>query len=94
MHIDMSYLPPSPPHFHFSRLLAFYVATRRGKLHLSTEAAARLAGMELSQWNALEDGWVPEDPAQLRAIASALENSEEDILSIAVTTRHYQGQPA
>ncbi len=93
-HIDMPHLPPSPPHFHFSRLLAFYVERRRGNLNLTAEAAARLAGMELSQWDALESGWVPEDPAQLRAIAAVLENSEEDIVSIAVTTRHYQGPPA
>jgi len=40
----------------------------------SINEAACLAGMELSQWLALEAGaWLPKTPAQLRAIAGALE---------------------
>ena len=40
----------------------------------SIQEAARLAGMELSEWMALEAGvWLPQTSEQLMAIAGALE---------------------
>jgi len=53
-------------------LLAVWVHRRRTFLGLSTAAAAELAGLELSEWCALEAGWIPEDPA-IRAIAATLQ---------------------
>jgi hypothetical protein len=40
----------------------------------SIQEAARLAGLELSEWMALEAGaWLPQTPEQLMAIAGAIE---------------------
>ena len=48
----------------------------------SIPEAARLAGMELSQWMALEaGGWLPQTPEQLRAIAGALEMDYDRLAS-------------
>ena len=52
--------------------LARYTSRRREDLGLTVTAAAALAGLELSEWCALEDGWVPEDLATLRSIAATL----------------------
>jgi hypothetical protein len=41
--------------------LARYTSDRRAQLGLTITRAAELSGMEVSQWCALEDGWVPED---------------------------------
>jgi hypothetical protein len=48
----------------------------------SIEEAARLAGMELSEWMALEAGaWLPQTTGQLRAIAGALETDYDRLAS-------------
>ncbi len=39
----------------------------------SIEEAARLAGMEASEWAAVEAGHIPADLSRLRAMAAALE---------------------
>ena len=39
----------------------------------SVEEAARLAGMESSEWAAVEAGHIPADPKRLRPMADALE---------------------
>ncbi len=54
-------------------LLAVWVQRRRVFLGLSIAAAAELAGLELSEWGALEQGWLPEDISTIRAIAATLE---------------------
>jgi hypothetical protein len=48
----------------------------------SIPEAARLAGMELSEWMALEAGaWLPQTSEQLRAIAGALEMDYDRLAS-------------
>ena len=57
--------------------LARFTRMRREELGLSLERAAELSGLELSEWCALESGWVP-DPADLgriHAIAGTLQTS-------------------
>jgi hypothetical protein len=49
----------------------------------SVEEAAHLAGMEASQWAAIEDGYVPADSIQLRSMAGALECGYEKIALLA-----------
>jgi transcriptional regulator with XRE-family HTH domain len=49
----------------------------------SVEEAAHLAGMEASQWAAIEDGYVPVDSTQLRSIAGTLECGYEKIALLA-----------
>ena len=52
----------------------------------SVEETAHLAGMETSQWAAIEAGYVP-DPAKLRPMADALEIGYGKIASAAVLCR-------
>ena len=52
--------------------LARYSRRRREELDLTVEAAAQLAGLEVSEWTSLEEGWIPEDLRTLRSLAGAL----------------------
>jgi transcriptional regulator with XRE-family HTH domain len=56
--------------------------TRQAGGH-SIEEAACLAGMEASQWAAIEGGYVPVDSMQLRSMAGALECGYEKIALLA-----------
>ena len=49
------------------------VQERRESIGRSAEEAARLAGMESSEWAAVESGHIPADPDRLRSMAAALE---------------------
>lgn len=53
--------------------LANTVQRRRENLGMSVERAADLAGMQVSEWCALEAGWVPNTLDVLRAVADTLE---------------------
>ena len=53
--------------------------TRQAKGYTVSEAA-RLAGIEFSEWLAIEAGHVPADEAQLRSMAAALEISFDQLL--------------
>jgi len=53
--------------------LARYVVHHRRELDMTVAEAAELSGMELSEWLALEAGWVPEDRKVHHAIAGALQ---------------------
>jgi hypothetical protein len=63
------------PRLAWNTALARYSRRRREELGLTEERAAQLAGLELSEWHALESGWVPEDMAVIQAIAATLETS-------------------
>jgi transcriptional regulator with XRE-family HTH domain len=52
----------------------------------SVEEAAHLAGMEASEWSAVEAGFVP-GPAKLRPMADALELRYDRIATMAVLCR-------
>jgi len=51
------------------RLFGFCTQQARENVGLSVDDAARLSGMELSQWMSIEEGNVPQDINQLRAMA-------------------------
>lgn len=53
----------------------------------SMEETARLAGMEVSEWEAIEAGYVPTDTGRLRAMAGALEMSWEQMAQLALFCR-------
>jgi transcriptional regulator with XRE-family HTH domain len=55
------------------QLFGSMVEDRREAIGRSVEDAARLAGMESSEWAAIEAGHIPADPARLRSMAAALE---------------------
>ena len=67
--------------------LTRYIRQRREELGLTQERAAQLAGMQLSQWCALESGWVPDMPEgmdMIQAIAGTLETSWADLSFLAL----------
>ena len=68
---------------HYATLFARYLRARRRQLRLSTARAAELAGMALSEWCAMEAGWVPEDYGTLRAISETLQVRTSDLLLMA-----------
>lgn len=54
-------------------LFGSMVQDRRESIYRSVEDSARLAGIEFSEWAAIEAGHIPADPAKLRSMAAALE---------------------
>jgi len=69
------------------RLFAFCIQESRMSAGLSIEEAARLSGMSISKWMAIEDGCVMQDINRLRAMAEALEVSFETIASMVLVCR-------
>lgn len=65
-------------------LFARIVRNRRRELGMTVTRAAQLSGMEVSQWWAIEAGWVPTEYKTIRTIAATLEmgNSNLDLASI------------
>jgi len=71
---------PDRPLCWFS-MLARYTRKRRAELGLSLERAAELAGLDSSEWAALESGWwmpASDNFPLIRAIAGTLEVSWMD----------------
>jgi transcriptional regulator with XRE-family HTH domain len=54
---------------------------------LSVEDAAQLAGMEASEWAAIEAGSVPQTTAQLHALAGTLEIGYDRLLNLVLLCR-------
>jgi ribosome-binding protein aMBF1 (putative translation factor) len=69
------------------RLFGFCIQETRINAGLSVEEAARLSGMESSEWMSIEDGYVPQDISQLRAMAGALEISFDKIATMVLVCR-------
>jgi transcriptional regulator with XRE-family HTH domain len=59
--------------------LARYTSKRREELGMTLARAAELSGLELSEWCALESGWVPEEMDTIRAIAGTLRVDWKDL---------------
>ncbi len=71
----------------WGRLFGFSINAARIDAGLTIEQAADLAGMELSEWAAIEDGHVPQDAARLRAMAAALEIRFEKVANMVLLCR-------
>ena len=69
------------------RLFGRGICACRERAGLSVEEAARLSGMEVSQWMAIEDGSVPQDVNQLRSMAAAMEVSFDKIATLVLVCR-------
>ena len=69
------------------RLFGSCIQEARKKADLSIEQAARLSGMEASEWMAIEEGTVPQDPSRLRAMADAMQISFDQIGNLVLLCR-------
>lgn len=73
MHRLASPTPSSVSRRAWLEMFGSMIRERREAIGRSVEEAARLAGMESSEWAAVESGHIPADPARLRSMAAALE---------------------
>lgn len=71
----------------WGRMFGTFIRSAREKHGRPLEDTARLAGMEASEWAAIEAGYVPLDMAMLRPMAAALEISYDEIALLAVFCR-------
>jgi transcriptional regulator with XRE-family HTH domain len=69
------------------RLFGHGIRENRENAGLSIEQAAHLSGMEVSEWAAIEDGYVPQTTDQLRSIAGTLEISFDRLLNLVLLCR-------
>ena len=75
---------------HHAFALARFIEGRRRELNLLIQRAAELAGMQFTEWCALEAGWVPTDENVVSAIAGTLEVSRVQIVVLAMIARANQ----
>ena len=84
-------LPSSYPNEMFrqsmGRLFGFGIQEARKGAGLSIERAAHLSGMKASEWTAIEEGQVPQDINQLRAMADAMEIGFDKIANMVLLCR-------
>ena len=71
----------------WGRMFGHCIQKTRENSGLSIEKAARLSGMQSSEWMAVEEGTVPEDISQLRAMADAMEVSFDKIATLVLVCR-------
>jgi transcriptional regulator with XRE-family HTH domain len=84
---------PAPNRIEACLLFATLIQQRREQLSLSIEHAAGLSGLRISEWYAVEGGWVPENEAVLHAIAETLEISWSELSLYAEISRYAQTDP-
>ena len=63
---------PAINNYFYSLLLARAVQGRRREVGLSVKEAAELSGLEVSEWVALENGWVPTEDSTFHAIGDTI----------------------
>lgn len=84
-------LPPSiatEMHQFWGRIFGDGIRTHREHVEISIEEAAGLSGMAVTEWMAIEDGYVPQDVDRLRAMAAAIEMRFENISTLAMLCQH------
>ena len=65
----------------WGRLFGLGIRATRTQAGISIEKAAKLSGMEVSEWMAIEDGHVPQEVDRLRAMAATLAISFEKVMN-------------
>lgn len=73
---------PELRHQVWGRLFGLFIQGRRNEIKMSVESAAGLSGMEVSEWAAIEEGYVPQETNRVRAIAATLEISWDSMLNM------------
>jgi transcriptional regulator with XRE-family HTH domain len=85
--MSMIHLASQPSQFTLSsawrEIFGSMVRERRQAIQRSVEDCARLAGMELSEWLAIEAGYVPSDPDRVLVMAAALEIRRDQMAMMA-----------
>jgi transcriptional regulator with XRE-family HTH domain len=71
----------------YARLFGRCIEKIRESKCQSLEETATLAGMESSEWVAIEAGHVPDDAAQLQSMAGALECHYDEIVNLALVCK-------
>lgn len=71
----------------WSRMFGHYICDTRKSAGLSIEQTARLTGMEVYKWMAIEEGHVPQDINRLRAMAAAMEICFDQIAMLVLLCR-------
>jgi len=71
----------------YARLFGRCIEKIRQSKCQSLEETATLAGMESSEWAAIEAGHVPDDAAQLQSMAGALECHYDQIVNLALVCK-------
>jgi transcriptional regulator with XRE-family HTH domain len=72
---------------YWAGVFAYTIRQERLEIGLSVEDIARLAGMEPSEWAAIEAGHVPTRLDQLRSMAGALEVRYDRLLMVVLYCR-------
>ena len=71
----------------WGQLFGLFIQKGREKESRSVEEAAGLAGMERSEWLAVEAGRAPETAAQIRSVAGAVEFSDAQLANVTCLCR-------
>ncbi|HZL53374.1 MAG TPA: hypothetical protein VFC37_20755 [Terracidiphilus sp.] len=71
----------------WGQLFGLFIQKGREKGSRSVEEASGAAGMEQSEWLAVEAGRVPETAAQLRSMTGALEFSDAQLANVTCLCR-------
>ena len=72
----------------WGRMFGDGIRAHREHMGISIEEAAGLSGMEISEWMAIEDGYVPQDVNRLRAMSAAIEMRYDQIATLALLCQH------
>jgi hypothetical protein len=91
--LKMTNNPTKSDRVHNALALANCVQRRRQNLGMSVERAADLAGMQVSEWCALEAGRVPDTLDVLRAVADTLELGYLQLSFLAEMSQYNQVNP-
>ena len=72
---------------YWAEIFADAIREARQDVGLSVEDIAKLAGMETSEWAAIEAGYVPTRTARLRSMAGALEVRYDRLIMLVLFCR-------
>jgi hypothetical protein len=84
--------PAAPDRIFYTHLFARLVRDRRRTLGLTVARAAELTGMQVSEWLALEAGWVPREHRMIRTISETLQVRTTELAVASIMSSLAQGE--